>query len=165
MGGSPDGEVADELAVDVRGECAMPGHPVEGARAPGFVGDALLQVVDPLGEPVEVVARARVLPERRWDIRQPGQGGVPVGGRGGARDPPGEGGGGVVGLGERSGAALPARLFDHLLRWCAVDPAQRELAPQVRVGRLLGEAWDPPLEGVVQRGHALVSEVLLGQDR
>src|SRR5690606_2804208 len=144
---------------------ALPGHPVGRTSLLGFVGDALLEVVYPVGEPVEVVTRARVLPEDGWDVGQPGQGRVPVRGRGGAGDAPGEGRGGVVGLSHALGAAVPGRLLEHLLRWCAVDPAQRELAAQVRVGRLCGEARYPPLERVVQRGPALGPEMLLGQDR
>lgn len=62
MGGTPEGEVDDEPVVDVRGQAPLPGHPVGRTRPPGFVGDALLEVVDPLGEPVEVVARFSVLP-------------------------------------------------------------------------------------------------------
>ncbi|MFC5040570.1 hypothetical protein [Ornithinimicrobium kibberense] len=165
MSRAPDGEIAGQSVVDAGRKGPLPRHPVGCPRLPGFVGDALLEVVDPVGEPVEVVARLRVLPKHRWNVGQPGQGCGPVGRRGGSGDAPGEGGSGVVGLDQALLAAVPGGLLDHSPRWCAVDPAQRELAAQVRVGRLPGEAGHPLLERLVQIGHALPSEVLLGEDR
>lgn len=62
MSGSPDGEVTNEVSVNVWPQGPLPRHPVGRSRLFGFVGDALDEFVDQVGEPVEVTADFRLLP-------------------------------------------------------------------------------------------------------
>jgi hypothetical protein len=62
VGGSPEGEVADELVLHMRWQCPLPERLLGCVGLLGFVGDALGQMLDPTGEPVEVVTVLSVLP-------------------------------------------------------------------------------------------------------
>ena len=54
MGGSPNSEVAKQSVIDLRRQGSLPGRPVGCACLACLGGDVLDQLLDAVGEPVEV---------------------------------------------------------------------------------------------------------------
>lgn len=133
---APDGEVADDLVLDVGWQCPLLRRTLSGTSATCLIGDPILQLDDTLCELIEVVAGLGVVSQHGWDGGQPSQRRLPVRRGGGSGHSPGEGRGRVLGRGQGLPTLVPGRLVQHSLRCFPVDPAQRKLAAQERVGSL-----------------------------